>query len=166
MGLKSYFRKPVNKDVQASDPSTPPSNVFTLKDRTSRTPSSYDLTDPQVVAMHRLNNAKHAVMVNHIWSQQTKLLWYSGGEDEGVVIKSGRDQFVCCPPDLERSDGFFEAIKALNVKVSAFIPHFDPQAEDLLERHDHQHARYPDPTSRQLWDLYPDPRGSSRPDSS
>lgn len=60
-------------------------------------------------------------MVNHIWSQQAKLLWYSGGEDEGVVLKAGRSEYVCCPPDFHRPNGFFEAIKSLNVKVRAFV---------------------------------------------
>ncbi|KAK6005946.1 hypothetical protein QM012_007588 [Aureobasidium pullulans] len=60
-------------------------------------------------------------MVNHIWSQQTKLLWNTGGDDEGVVIKSGRDQYVCYPPNLKRPDGFFEAVKALNVKSAMTV---------------------------------------------
>ncbi|CAD0115061.1 unnamed protein product [Aureobasidium uvarum] len=67
--------------------------------------------------MHRLNNAKCELMVNHIWSQQAQNLWFTGGEEEGVVIKAGRDQYVCCPPDLRRPDGIFEAIQALNVKI-------------------------------------------------
>lgn len=122
MGLKSYFRKPIDKHVQASDIVQPTGGQFTPRNLTSRTPSSYDLTDPQVVAMHRLNDAKYSVMVDHIWSQQAQLLWYAGDEDEGVVLKASRDRYVCCPPDLERPDGFFEAIKALNVKVSGFVP--------------------------------------------
>jgi hypothetical protein len=50
------------------------------------------------------------------------LLWYTGDEDEGVVIKQSRGQHVCCPPDLCRPDGFYDAVKALNVKVSIYIP--------------------------------------------
>lgn len=79
-------------------------------------------------------------MVNHIWSQQAKLLWYSGGEDEGVILKSGRDRFVCCPPHLEHKGGFYEAIKTLNVKVSAFASLILSQTEISPERNDGQHT--------------------------
>jgi hypothetical protein len=44
----------------------------------------------------------------------------TGDEDEGVVVKQRRDKFVCCPPDLQRPGGFFEAVQALNVKVRTY----------------------------------------------
>ncbi|KAG9963913.1 hypothetical protein KCU61_g3421, partial [Aureobasidium melanogenum] len=121
MGLKSYFRKPVDKHIEAPDVVQPAIDAFTLRDLTSRSPSSPASADAQVAAMQRLHDTKYGVMVNHIWSQQAQLLWYAGEEDEGVVIKSGRDKYVCCPPDLERPDGFFEAIKALNVKSAMTV---------------------------------------------
>ncbi|KAH0030048.1 hypothetical protein KCU78_g3175, partial [Aureobasidium melanogenum] len=121
MGLKSYFRKPVDKPVETPDVVQPTIDAFALRALTSRSPSSPDSADAQVAAMQRLHDTKYGVMVNHIWSQQAQLLWYSGGDDEGVLIKSGRDKYVCCPPDLERPDGFFEAIKTLNVKSAMTV---------------------------------------------
>lgn len=149
MGLKSYFRKPIDKPVETPDVVQPTIDAFALRALTSRSPSSPDSADAQVAAMQRLHDTKYGVMVNHIWSQQAQLLWYAGEEDEGVVIKSGRDKYVCCPPDLERPDGFFEAIKTLNVKVSRFDTPIRIQVEDLLERHDGQHTRHQNPHGKQ-----------------
>ncbi|KAI4717821.1 hypothetical protein E4T48_05997 [Aureobasidium sp. EXF-10727] len=124
MGLKSYFRKPSGKPVQSSELSQPASGLITPAIFTPSgcaTPFSHESGDSQAIAMHRLNNAKCELMVNHIWSQQAQNLWFTGGEDEGVVIKAGRDQYVCCPPDLRRPDGFFQAIQALNVKSAMTV---------------------------------------------
>ncbi|KAH0358925.1 hypothetical protein KCU84_g7754, partial [Aureobasidium melanogenum] len=54
MGLKSYFRKPADKHVEAPDVVQPAIDAFTLKDLTSRSPSSPDSADAQVAAMQRL----------------------------------------------------------------------------------------------------------------
>lgn len=117
MGLKSYFRKPVSKDAEKPEHKEPTSGSLTPLAQTSDTPMSRESVVSQNMPMHRLNEARCELMVNHLWSQQAKMLWYAGDEDEGVVIKQGRDKYVCCPPDLSRADGFFEAIKSLNVKV-------------------------------------------------
>ncbi|KAH0367056.1 hypothetical protein KCU65_g4911, partial [Aureobasidium melanogenum] len=132
MGLKSYFCKPVDKQVEASDIVQPTVDALTLKTLTSPSSARHESADFQSGAMQRLNETKYGIMVNHIWSQQSQLLWYSGGEDEGVVIKSGRDQFVCCPPDLERPGGFFEAIKALNVKPENLVRRVDMIEKGLM----------------------------------
>lgn len=116
MGLKSYFRKPASKDVEKPEPEGPPSGSLTPWAPTSDTPMSQE-SGSQSIPMHRLNEARCELMVNHLWSQQAKMLWFAGDEDEGVVIKAGRDKYVCCPPDLRRPDGFFDAIQTLNVKV-------------------------------------------------
>jgi hypothetical protein len=118
MGLKSYFRKPASKDVEPSEMKDTVSGSLTPWGMTSHTPMSQESSSTQDVAMQRLNDARCELMVNHLWSQQAKLFWYSQEEDEGVVIKQSRGSYVCCPPDLCRPDGFFDAISALNVKVS------------------------------------------------
>lgn len=120
MGIKSYFRKPASKKVELPQVHEPTSGSLTPWARGSDTPLSQESTDPQAIAMHRLNDSRCDVMVNHIWSQQAQLLWYTGDEDEGVIVKQRRDKFVCCPPDLQRSGGFFDAIQALNVKVRIY----------------------------------------------
>jgi hypothetical protein len=120
MGIKSYFRKPASKKVKSPRFEEPTSGSLTPWAQGSNTPLSQESTDPQAIAMHRLNDSRCDVMVNHIWSQQAQLLWYTGDEDEGVVVKQRRDKFVCCPPDLQRSGGFFDAVQALNVKVRTY----------------------------------------------
>jgi len=121
MGLKSYFRKPASKDAEKPEVLeivVPTSGTLTsMPPWIPSTPMSQNSVDGQAAAMHRLDGARCELRVNHIWSQQAKLLWYIGDEDEGVVVKQRRDHHVCCPPDLCRPDGFYDAIKALNVKV-------------------------------------------------
>lgn len=115
MGLKSYFRKP-GKDAQSpteKGEDIPPAPTTPA----CYTPRSRESAGLEGIPMQRLNDAKCDVMVNHVWSQQAKLLWNIGNDDEGVVIKKSRGQYVCCPPDLRRPDGFLEAVQALNVKV-------------------------------------------------
>jgi hypothetical protein len=146
MGLKSYFRKPASKDAQLPEIEEPSaSGTFTPAAWTSHTPMSQESSD-HGIAMHRLNDARCELMVNHIWSQQAKLLWNSGEEDEGVVIKQRRGQYVCCPPDLCRPDGFYDAIQALNVKVCTYILVGDTYIDWSSECPDNQHPS--DPSSR------------------
>ncbi|THZ35155.1 hypothetical protein D6C90_07453 [Aureobasidium pullulans] len=121
MGLKSYFRKPANKDVEPSEMKDTVSGSLTPWGLTSHTPMSQESSGAQDVAMQRLNDARSELMVNHLWSQQAKLFWYAQEEDEGVVIKQSRGSYVCCPPDLCRPDGFFDAISALNVKSAMTV---------------------------------------------
>ncbi|CAD0058106.1 unnamed protein product, partial [Aureobasidium pullulans] len=115
MGLKTYFRKP-GKDAQSP---TEKGEVIPPTPTTPAcyTPRSRESAGLEGIPMQRLNDAKCDVMVNHVWSEQAKLLWNIGNDDEGVVIKKSRGQYVCCPPDLRRPDGFLEAVQALNVKV-------------------------------------------------
>jgi hypothetical protein len=135
MGLKSYFRKPASKDVQLPEIEEPPSGTFTPMAWTSHTPSSQEPGDAQAIAMSRLNDARCELLVNHLWSQQVKLLWYAG-DDEGVIIKQSRGKYVCCPPDLCSPDGFYDAIQALNVKVCPYSLMFETHTKSSSECHD------------------------------
>jgi hypothetical protein len=154
MGLKSYFRKPASKDVEKPEIEESASGALTPMAFPVHTPMSQESADPQS-PMYRLNDARCELMVNHIWSQQAKLLWYTGDEDEGVVIKQSRGQHVCCPPDLCRPGGFYDAVKALNVKVSIYLPIVCPHTDRLSERHDGQHACDQDPHAKQRPKLHP-----------
>ncbi|THZ76381.1 hypothetical protein D6C84_08822 [Aureobasidium pullulans] len=119
MGLKSYFRKP-GKDAQSpteKGEDIPPAPTTPA----CYTPRSRESAGLEGIPMQRLNDAKCDVMVNHVWSQQAKLLWNIGNDDEGVVIKQSRGQYVCCPPDLRRPAGFLEAVQALNVKSAMTV---------------------------------------------
>ena len=121
MGFKDYFRPPVSENVQPPEIPRPNENVKPMA-LTSHTLFSQESLNSQAIAMHRLNDVKPEVMVNHIYYQQAQLLWYTGEKDEGVVLKQSRGQYVCCPPELRanRPDGFFDAIQALNVKVRTY----------------------------------------------
>lgn len=64
-------------------------------------------------------DVKTHVMCNWLYQQQQGRMWSSGGTEEGVMVKKARGEYICCPPDLQlRRDGFFDAVKALNVRVS------------------------------------------------
>ena len=67
-----------------------------------------------------MNDIKSNVVVAHLYQQQLERLWTSGADDEGVVLKKGRNQYTACPSELTQIEGgFFDAISALNVRVSA-----------------------------------------------
>lgn len=66
-----------------------------------------------------MNDIKCNVVVAHLYQQQLERLWTSGADDEGVVLKKGRNQYTACPSELTQIEGgFFDAISALNVRVS------------------------------------------------
>ena len=69
-----------------------------------------------------LNEIKCDIMVNWLYHQQMKLLWTTGGYDEGVIMKKNRDQYLSCPADLIIGQhGLFEGIEQLNVRVSVGV---------------------------------------------
>jgi hypothetical protein len=122
MGLKSIMslgRKSGKQDSTATGTVTfqesLPSSDINAASKESIPMNSW--RESRMVAPHETSDAKCDMMVNHIFSQQTQALWHVGTDDEGVVIKKSRGQYVCCPSDLVRPDGFFDAVKALNVKV-------------------------------------------------
>ena len=46
-------------------------------------------------------------------------MWTLGEDDEGVVLKKSRGAYTCSPIDLaDEEAGLFQAVQALNVKVS------------------------------------------------
>lgn len=65
---------------------------------------------------------KSDVMASHLYSQQQERLWTVGNASEGVVLKKSRNNYTAHPKTLEaESGGFFDAVVALNVKVSHFV---------------------------------------------
>ena len=58
-------------------------------------------------------------MVTYLHQQQLIRLWASEQLEEGVVLKRGKEDFICCPPDLANAEGgYFDAVRALNVKCA------------------------------------------------
>jgi hypothetical protein len=67
-----------------------------------------------------INGIKCEVMASWLQSKQEEKLWTSGGEGEGVVLKKARGIYTCAPSGLvDEKDGLFDAVRALNVKVSS-----------------------------------------------
>jgi len=72
---------------------------------------------------------KCEVMVNGLRSRQEENMWTLGEGDEGVVLKKSRGAYTCAPINLaDEEAGFFQAVQALNVKVSwpmrqSLLPH-------------------------------------------
>jgi hypothetical protein len=68
--------------------------------------------------MADLAELKTDVMCNWLHQQQAEKMWSSNGQGEGVMLKKARDEYMCCPQDLQAErGGLFDAVKKLNVKV-------------------------------------------------
>lgn len=69
-------------------------------------------------SMNELIELKTDMMCNWLYQQQLEKMWCSNGADEGVMLKKARDDYKCCPKDLQSlPDGLFQAVQKLNVKV-------------------------------------------------
>lgn len=67
-----------------------------------------------------LATLKSDVMCSWLHQQQIEKGWSSTSPDEGVILKKARDNYMCCPKQLQaEEDGLFAAISKLKVKVSA-----------------------------------------------
>lgn len=63
---------------------------------------------------------KSDVMVSYLHQQQLEKMWASGAPGEGVILKKAKGIFTCFPSQMEEDpSGIYEAVKAMNVKVSA-----------------------------------------------
>jgi len=57
-------------------------------------------------------------MIQYLRQRQLEKLWTDGNTAEGVVLKRGKNDFICQPPQLSaQMFGFYDEIKKLNVKV-------------------------------------------------
>lgn len=92
-----------------SRPSTP---------QTTRTRSHYPDGDFRNSSIADLVELKTDVMCNWLHQQQVEKMWYSSDRGEGVMVKKARDDYMCCPKDLQvERGGLFDAIRKLKVKV-------------------------------------------------
>lgn len=59
-------------------------------------------------------------MVSWLHQQQIEKTWFDvHADDEGVVLKKSKGEYVCCPEYVAgASDGFCKAVEALNVRAS------------------------------------------------
>ena len=112
-GSVSHYRSPSQTSFNALFPPSPkgfnqPSLYPTGDFRNSPSPDYHDM--------------KTEIMCNYLYQQQLKKMWSSGTEEEGVLLKKGRDEYACCPPDLEmQRGGLFDAIRGLNVRCAMTV---------------------------------------------
>ena len=107
----------------------------------SRPASLYPTGDFRNSAMDDIRDIKADVMINWLHQQQLEKMWGNGGQSEGVVLKKSRDNYTCCPPELANYQGdFFDAVRALNVRVrNLFNMVLCLLSEPALGRDDRQH---------------------------
>lgn len=140
------------KSVAPSGTSTPglyPSRVGTPGNESSpwasRPASLYPIGDFRNAAQDEVLDIKCDMMVNHLYQQQMELLWTAGGHDEGIVLKKSRNQYTCCPSDLDQEPaGFSKAVQMLNVRVSIALSLtiIGSTLTSFLECNDRQYPSY------------------------
>jgi hypothetical protein len=87
--------------------------------RAARPRSQYPDGDFRNSSLADLVELKADVMCNWLHQQQIEKMWSGSGRGEGVMLKKARDDYMCCPKDLQvERDGLFDAVMKLNVKVS------------------------------------------------
>ncbi|KAI9735841.1 MAG: hypothetical protein M1834_001306 [Cirrosporium novae-zelandiae] len=88
----------------------------------SRSPSIYPASDSLNPTAEDITELKGDIMINWLYQQQLSLQWSKGGAEEGIVLKIGRETFICCPENLcQFQYGFYDAICALNVPVAMTV---------------------------------------------
>jgi hypothetical protein len=108
---------PLSRESSYQSSSRPSSRRGTPK--ATRPRSQYPDGDFRNSSMADLVELKTDVMCNWLHQQQAEKMWSNNGRGEGVMLKKARDDYICCPKDLQAErDGLFDAVKKLNVKVS------------------------------------------------
>jgi hypothetical protein len=83
--------------------------------------SIYPTGDFRNSSMPDINDMKTEIMCNYLHQQQLKKMWSNGSHEEGVLLKKSKDDYTCCPPDLQlQRNGLFDAVKKLNVRVCRY----------------------------------------------
>jgi hypothetical protein len=71
--------------------------------------------------MPDINDMKTEIMCNYLHQQQLKKMWANGSREEGVLLKKSKDDYTCCPSDLQlQRNGLLDAVKKLNVRVCKY----------------------------------------------
>jgi len=110
MGILSYFKPSKKKE----------DNVAEEKHTSVALSVLTPLDSPVADGFARL---RFEALGAYIYACQRQYLWVGGraddDQDQGVVLKTGRDEFVTSPAYLKDiPNGFFMAVKLLNVKVT------------------------------------------------
>lgn len=80
----------------------------------------YPVGDFRNSSLPDINQMKTEIMCIYLHQQQLKKMWSNGGQGEGVLLKRSRNEYHCCPPDLQlHRGGIYDAVKGLSVRVGA-----------------------------------------------
>ncbi|KAG9776334.1 hypothetical protein KCU88_g4878, partial [Aureobasidium melanogenum] len=123
---------PSRRSKATSRPPAPVVETITQEsDRDSPTDEPRGPTDVQAIQAtspvdepkpHHSKNVKFEVMLLYLRQQQLEKRWADDNSTEGVVLKRGRDDFICQPAELPRHvNGFYDEVKKLNVKVAMTV---------------------------------------------
>lgn len=83
-------------------------------------------------------------MIQYLRQRQLEKLWCDGNPAEGVILKRGKNDFVCQPQELSgQLYGFYDEIRKLNVKVSLFLLACRQTILTSVGCNDDQDCRYP-----------------------
>jgi hypothetical protein len=129
--LKSYL---VPKKTQQKTNSKPAE--ITPSEKTPTTPTPFlDSNTPSNITPwtsrpaslapgEEMSDTRCEILVSWLHQQQIEKTWVDvHAEDEGVVLKKSKGEYVCCPEHVgEAQHGFCRAIEALNVRVSPDNP--------------------------------------------
>ena len=62
------------------------------------------------------------IMAKFLRQRQLEKTWSDSNQEEGVVLKRAKDDFICQPRELsEMPGGFFDQVKKLNVKIAITV---------------------------------------------
>lgn len=115
MGFLSYL-KPTTKSKTEPDEKVP-STSLDSSDASNRSSSAVNRQSRPTSSYPVGDGVKHEVMVSHLYQQMLQRMWVADRIEEGTVLKKGKDDFLCMPPELaEHRGGFYEAVRQLNVK--------------------------------------------------
>ena len=85
------------------------------------------------------------IMLKFLRQRQQEKLWARSGDDEGVVLKRAKNDFVCEPSELLMiDDGLYGQIRRLNVKVRLFRWRRPSFADDRADSNDDKDGCHPD----------------------
>ena len=125
--LKSYL---VPKKTQHKTDSKPAE--ISLSEKTSTTPTPFlDSSTPgpttpwtsrpaSLAPGEEMSDTRCEILVSWLHQQQIEKTWFDvRADDEGVVLKKSKGEYVSCPEYVgEAQHGFCRAVEALNVRVS------------------------------------------------
>lgn len=105
-------------EIRPTSSSSGKARPVALRNNSSRRTLLYPQGDFRNSSTPDLRDLKADMMCNWLHQQQIERMWTTNGLEEGVMLKKAKDDYKCAPEDLSsRSDGIYDAVRRLNVKV-------------------------------------------------